>query len=123
MANPPPLYPYYNDSQTVLLRKILTNLALIAETGGGGGGSTTLQKGSVDLVAGQQSYAVVFTTPFASAPTTLPQPVVMMPDDSGEVLSVSYDLSTLTTNGVIAWLSAVPTAASTGGKLIWTAGA
>ncbi len=31
MAQPPPLYPYWNDSQTVLLRKILTNTALIGE--------------------------------------------------------------------------------------------
>lgn len=33
MANPPPLYPFWNDSQTVLLRKILTNTALIAGAG------------------------------------------------------------------------------------------
>jgi hypothetical protein len=31
MAQPPPLYPYWNDSQTDLLRKILTNTVLIAE--------------------------------------------------------------------------------------------
>lgn len=52
MAQPPPLYPYWNDSPTVLLRKILTNTALIAETGGGGGGSGNVSKVAVPANSG-----------------------------------------------------------------------
>ena len=35
MSQPIPLTPFWNDSQTVLLRKILTNLAYMLEGGGG----------------------------------------------------------------------------------------
>lgn len=35
MSQPPPLTPFWNDSQTVLLRKILTNLAYFIQGGGG----------------------------------------------------------------------------------------
>ncbi len=45
MANPPPLWPAWNDSQTDLLRKILTNIAFSIENGGGGGGSLPAQGG------------------------------------------------------------------------------
>lgn len=45
MANPPPLWPTSTDSQTDLLRKILTNLAYSIENGGGGGGSLPSQAG------------------------------------------------------------------------------
>lgn len=41
MANLPPLWPGPTDSQTDLLRKILTNLAYSIENGGGGGGAVT----------------------------------------------------------------------------------
>lgn len=41
MANPPPLWPSSTDSQTDLLRKILTNIAFQIENGGGGGGAVT----------------------------------------------------------------------------------
>jgi len=98
-------------------------LKLLADniTGGGGGG-TTLQKGNVALVNGQQSYAIVFTTPFASAPTFLTG-IVQMPNSSGEAFDVVFDLSTLTAIGVTAYLSGVPTAASTGGYINWGAAA
>lgn len=36
MANPPPLYPFWNDSPTSLLRKIVINTAMIASNGGSG---------------------------------------------------------------------------------------
>lgn len=45
MANPPPLWPAWNDSQTDLLRKILTNIAFSIENGGGGGGGLPSQGG------------------------------------------------------------------------------
>lgn len=45
MANPPPLWPTSTDSQTDLLRKILTNIAFSIENGGGGGGSLPSQGG------------------------------------------------------------------------------
>lgn len=35
MAQPPPLYPFWNDSQTDLLRKILENIAYEISSGGG----------------------------------------------------------------------------------------
>lgn len=55
MANPPPLYPFWNDSQTDLLRKILTNIAFMIENGGGGSGVTSIVAGagiSVDQPTG-----------------------------------------------------------------------
>lgn len=45
MANPPPLWPTSTDSQTDLLRKILTNLAYSIENGGGGGAGLPSQGG------------------------------------------------------------------------------
>lgn len=96
-------------------------LALLANNiTGGGGGSTTLQKGNVALVDGQQSYAIVFTTPFGAVPTFLTGSV-RMPNSSGEAFEVVFDLSTLTANGVTAYLSGVPTAASVGGFINWGA--
>lgn len=114
----------FADSEGTKWAKFQRWLALLANniTGGGGGGGTTLQKGTVNLVAGTQSYAIVFTTPFASAPTFL-SGSVQMPSSSGEVFDVAFDLSTLTTTGVTAWLSGIPTAASAGGKINWGAAA
>ncbi len=89
---------------------------------GGGGGGTTLYKGNVALVAGQQSYAIVFGAGFGAAPTFLTANV-QMPSSSGEVFEVAPDLSTLTATGVTVWLSGVPTAASTGGVINWGAAA
>ncbi len=37
MANPPPLYPFWNDSPADLLRKILTNIAFQIDSGGSAG--------------------------------------------------------------------------------------
>ena len=62
MANPPPLYPFWNDSQTVLLRKILTNLAMIAESGGSGGGVTQIVAGTGISVSPPGGTGVVTVT-------------------------------------------------------------
>jgi len=96
-------------------------LALLANNIGSG--TTSLQSGSVDIVAGQQAYPIVFATPFSAPPTILPAPVVIMPDSNGEVMDVAYDLSTLTANGVTAYLGGIPTALSSGGKIYWSAAA
>lgn len=77
------------------------------------------QVGSTPLVAGQQSYAIVFPLAFSAPPTFLP--TVNMPNDSGEVFEATADLSTLTTTGVTVWLSGVPTSASNGGTISWLA--
>ena len=90
--------------------------------GGGGGGGTTLYKGTVALVAGTQSYAITFGAGFSVAPTFLSGSVQMV-NSSGEVFDVAFDLSSLTASGVTAWLSGVPTAASTGGYINWAAAA
>lgn len=78
------------------------------------------QTGSVNIVAGTQSYAIAFGAAFASAPSFFGASVQMV-NSSGEVLIAVADLSTLTTTGVTVWLSAVPTAASTGAKINWIA--
>lgn len=77
------------------------------------------QTGSIALVAGQQSYAIVFPVAFGVAPTFLP--TANMPNNSGEVFEPTADLSTLTTTGVTVWLSGVPTAVSAGGTISWLA--
>lgn len=91
---------------------------------GGGGGtpppSAVQQTGSVAIVAGTQSYAVVFSPAFASAPSFFGANAQMV-NDSGEVFSVVADLSSLTASGVTVWLSGVPTAASTGAYINWIA--
>jgi len=51
MAQPPPLYPFWNDSQENLLRKITSNLAHLIENGGG--------PGSVDTVTGTANQITV----------------------------------------------------------------
>ncbi len=71
MAQPPPLEPYWNDSQTVLLRKILTNLAYLAGsvTGGGTGSpvvevsppASSASPGALGQVAQDGSYFYVYT--------------------------------------------------------------
>lgn len=87
---------------------------------GGGGGGTTIQHGTVALVAGTQSYPVVFTTPFG-APPGLFAATVQMVNSSGEVFFVTADLSSLTTTGATVWLNGVPTAASAGSLINWEA--
>ena len=85
-----------------------------------GGGGAAIQKGTVPLVAGTQSYAIVFTTPFATPPGQFGA-IVMMPGSSGEAFFATPDYSTLTTTGVTVWLDGVPTAASNGGVINWSA--
>lgn len=82
--------------------------------------STQAQTGLVPLIDGQQSYAIVFSQAFQNAPAFF-NPTVQMPSSSGEVFSVSADISTLTANGVTVWLSGVPSAASVGGFINWYA--
>lgn len=82
--------------------------------------SSVQQTGTVALVAGTQSYAIVFSPAFASAPGFVGAQV-QMPNDSGEALSVAIDLSTLTASGVTVWLNGVPSAASAGGNINWIA--
>lgn len=93
-------------------------------TPGNGGGtpppSSVLQSGKVALVAGQQSYAIVFSPAFLSAPSFVGAQI-QMPTDSGEALVAAVDLSSLTAAGVTVWLNGVPTAASNGGYLNWIA--
>lgn len=72
--------------------------------------------GSVALVAGQQSYPIVFPTPFAAAPTNIAL-TVAIPNTSGEMFFANYDFSTLTAYGVTLILSGVPTSASAGGYI------
>lgn len=76
--------------------------------------------GSVTLVAGTQYYDLTFPVPFGGTPTGI-FGTVQMPNSSGEVFTVSPDLSTLSPRGVRLWLSGVPTAASNGGYINWLA--
>ena len=74
--------------------------------------------GSKRIVAGQQSYAVVFSPPFAAPPASF-VPSVKMPGSSGEVFSASF--TNLTATGCVVWLSGEPTVASDGAELTWIA--
>jgi len=78
------------------------------------------QAGKVSLVDGQQSYVITFPIPFAVVPTSF-LPSIFIPDNAGEVLAVSVDLSALTRTGVTVWLSAPPSSASNGGYVSWRA--
>lgn len=89
---------------------------------GAGSGSQTGQTNQVPLVIGQQSYAIVFNTPFEAIPTFF-SAVVMMGSDSGEIFTATPDLSTLTESGVTVWLSGIPTADSSGSVINWNAAA
>lgn len=110
------------DSEGMRFAKLQRWLALLANNisgGGGGGGGTALKTGTTALVAGQQSYAISFSgAGFTAAPAFLSL-TLQMPNSSGEVFDASVDLSTLTASGVTVYLSAVPTAASAGGKIAW----
>lgn len=111
------------DTEGTKWAKLQRWMTLLAQNiSGGGGGGTSLQRGNVALVAGQQAYPIIFTTPFAGAPTFVTGSV-RMPNSSGESFDVVFDLSTLTTTGVTAYLSGIPTAASTGGFINWGAAA
>lgn len=76
--------------------------------------------GSLALVAGQQSYAVTFSPPFAVVPSSF-LPSIFIPNSSGEIFAASADRSTLTATGVTVWLNAIPSADSAGGFLNWRA--
>lgn len=82
--------------------------------------STQTQTGLVPLVDGQQSYDIVFTTPFAGVPG-FADASVQMPNSSGEVFEATIDRSTLTASGCTVWLSGIPSAASVGGYINWYA--
>lgn len=81
---------------------------------------SSTQTGLVPLVEGQQSYDIVFSPEFTSAPSFF-DATVRMPSSSGEVFTVEMDAATLSTTGVTVWLSGVPSAASTGGYINWMA--
>lgn len=87
---------------------------------GGGGGGTIVRSGTVNIVAGTQSYNISFGGFFVGTPSFFTAQV-QMPNSSGESLDVTADLSTLSASGVTVWLSAIPTAASAGGKINWGA--
>lgn len=78
------------------------------------------QSGIVPLVVGQQSYAVIFPTPFTSAPSSI-QVDVQMPNSSGEAFFGTVDASSITVTGFTVWLSGVPSSASVGGNVNWLA--
>ena len=93
----------------------------------GGGGSTppspgVSQTGRVAIVAGTQSYNISFAAGFSAAPTYFGASIMMV-NSFGETFDVVADLSTLTTTGVTVWLSGVPTSASTGAYISWSAAA
>lgn len=75
--------------------------------------------GSTPLIAGQQSYAIVFSPAFSLPPVFFPS--VQMPSSSGEIFFANADVSTLTASGVTVWLSGLPTSASVGGNVTWEA--
>lgn len=112
-------YWVFSDGPLQLQRKALDNLNTIA--GGGIIPPTDIQQtGLVALVAGTQSYAVVFAPAFASAPSFFGAEI-QMPSSSGETFEAVVDRSSLTASGITVWLSGVPTAASAGGKINWIA--
>jgi len=82
--------------------------------------TTVQQTGTVNIVAGTQSYAIVFSPAFGAAPSFVAAQV-QIPNDTGETLFAVVDLSSLTASGVTVWLNGVPTAASAGGKINWLA--
>jgi len=73
--------------------------------------------GSTPLIDGQQSYAIVFSPAFALPPVFTP--AVEMPNSSGEIFAAAY--TNLSASGVTVWLSGLPTSASAGGNVTWTA--
>lgn len=89
--------------------------ALDALAAGGGGNTKT---GSTPLVNGQQSYAIVFGTPFGVAPTRI-RGWIQMASSTGEIFTVAADMSTATVSGVTLWLGGVPSASV--GNLVWEA--
>jgi hypothetical protein len=82
--------------------------------------SSVQQVGTVNIVAGTQSYAIVFSPAFTGVPSFVGAQV-QMPNDSGEVLFAVVDLSSLTAAGVTVWLNGIPSAAMAGGKINWVA--
>ncbi len=91
-------------------------------SGGGGGGwppaTNKYQTGSVNLVAGTQSYSVLFSPALTGTPTVVDVQVYMN-DSDGEVLFASVQKDTVSSAGFTFWLSGVPS--DTGGVAKWTA--
>jgi len=111
----------YGDSEGTKWAKLQRWMTLLANNiGGGGGGGTVVRSGTVNIVSGTQSYNISFGAFFVGAPSLFTAQV-QMPNSSGEILDVTADLSTLNASGVTVYLSAVPTAASAGGKINWGA--
>ena len=75
------------------------------------------QQGVVSLVAGQQSYAVVFSPVMTGIPKV--HFSILMADSSGEVLYGVLQEDALSATGFTVWLNTSPTAST--GKLSWTA--
>lgn len=114
-----------HDSEGTRWAVIQRWLALLANniTGGGGGGgwppaTNVYQKGSVNLVAGTQSYAVVFSPALTGVPSVVDIQVYMN-DADGESLVATPQKDTVTAAGFTFWLSGVPVDA--GGVAKWTA--
>ncbi len=78
------------------------------------------QLGTIALIDGQQSYSIIFNPAFDQVPVNVFL-TLAMPNSSGESFSISFDVSSLTENGVTAWLSGIPSAASVGGYIYWEA--
>jgi hypothetical protein len=76
----------------------------------------TLQVGSINLVAGQQSYAVAFTRTMNAVPKVMLQH--FMANDSGEIFFCSPQDDSLTADGFTFWLNGVPLT-STGRVQYW----
>ena len=97
-------------------------IPLMSSPPSSGGGwppaSNVYQTGSVNLVAGTQSYAVAFSPALTGAPSDI-QIQVYMNDVDGEVLFASVQKDTITANGFTFWLNGVP--ADTGGVANWVA--
>lgn len=98
-------------------------IPLLASTSGGSGGSwppatNIYQTGSVNLVAGTQSYAVVFSPALTGVPSVV-DPEVYMADANGEVMFASVQKDSVTANGFTFWLNGVPTVST--GVVNWTA--
>lgn len=79
--------------------------------------TTAFQAGVADLALNDASKAVVFPTAFATAPAVIA--VVVAPDNSGYVISLSPDSSTVSATGFTALFgAAIP---ASGYKLHWFA--
>ncbi len=79
--------------------------------------ANALQTGVVNLVAGTQNYAVLFSVSMSSIPKVYLQ--VLMADTGGEMFSAVLQEDVLTVTGFTLWLSGVPSLST--GKVRWRA--